>query len=175
MWAVGVVLVKGKDGGTDASTWAWIDVVYISQVVASPWHHVIWLTRIQVYGLGSVKLTVTVIKYIPQAWANYQRKSTAGWSISQILMDFIGGILSIAQLVIDASLQSDWSGIRGHPVKFGLGNISIFFDVVFMVQHYILYRGGETTEEDREARGSSGRDSRRPLLADEEDDAGIAK
>lgn len=83
-------------------------------------------------------------------------------------MDFTGGILSIAQLVIDASLQSDWSGIRGNPVKFGLGNISILFDVVFMLQHYILYRSAGTAEEDHEARGSSG-DDRRSLLTDEED------
>ena len=90
---------------------------------------------------------MTVVKYIPQAWANYQRKSTAGWSIYQILLDVIGGVLSIAQLVIDSSLQSDWSGITGNPVKLGLGNVSIFFDIIFMVQHYILYKGHQVEEE----------------------------
>lgn len=92
------------------------------------------------YTFSWVKLTVTVVKYMPQAWANYQRKSTVGWSIGQLNLDFIGGILSILQLIIDSSLQDDWSGITGNPVKLGLGNVSIFFDVVFMTQHYVLYR-----------------------------------
>ncbi len=74
---------------------------------------------------------------MPQVYVNYRRKSTVGWSISQILLDFAGGITSILQLVIDASLQADWSGISGNPVKFGLGNISILFDVIFMTQHYV--------------------------------------
>ena len=95
----------------------------------------------QVYAVGYVKLFITIVKYIPQAWTNYQRKSTVGWSIEQILMDMLGGVLSIAQLVIDSSLQKDWSGVTGNPVKLGLGNVSIVFDVIFMTQHYVLYRG----------------------------------
>lgn len=96
--------------------------------------------------MGYVKLVVTVVKYVPQAWANYRRRSTVGWSIEQVLLDFVGGVLSIAQLVIDSSLQEDWSGISGNPVKLVLGSISIVFDVVFMVQHYVLYRGAWKVE-----------------------------
>ncbi|WEW58757.1 hypothetical protein PRK78_004225 [Emydomyces testavorans] len=107
-----------NDGNSDPLSWAWIDVIYT---------------------ISYVKLVVTVIKYIPQAWVNYKRKSTVGWSIVQILLDFSGGILSILQLVIDSALEDDWSGITGNPIKLGLGNVSIFFDLVFMVQHYILY------------------------------------
>lgn len=35
----------------------------------------------------------------------------------------------------------DWGSIFGDPTKFGLGLFSVFFDIFFMVQHYILYRG----------------------------------
>ena len=35
----------------------------------------------------------------------------------------------------------DWGSIFGDPTKFGLGFFSILFDVLFMVQHYVLYRG----------------------------------
>lgn len=70
---------------------------------------------------------------------NYQRQSTDGWSIGQILLDFAGGVLSVLQLLIDASLQNDWSGVIGNPVKLGLGNVSVFFDLIFITQHYILY------------------------------------
>ena len=86
---------------------------------------------------------------------NYKAKSTAGWSIVQILLDFAGGVMSLLQLIIDSSLQADWSGLTANPVKFGLGNVSIFFDLIFMVQHYILYRpsreqGSQSDDEDVE-------------------------
>lgn len=107
-----------------------------------------------------MKLLITVVKYIPQAWSNYRAKSTTGWAIDTILLDFVGGVLSLVQLIIDSALQADWSGISGNPVKLGLSLVSLFFDVVFLMQHYVLYRGGEregpdTVEEEIE---------RQPLL-----------
>jgi cystinosin len=79
---------------------------------------------------------------------NYKRKSTVGWSIYPILLDFSGGWLSLSQLIIDSALQNDWSGITGNPVKFGLGNITIVFDIIFLLQHYVLYRNPEKHIED---------------------------
>jgi cystinosin len=108
------------------------------------------LMRLQIYALGYVKLTTVFLKYIPQAWVNYKRKSTVGWSIYPILLDFSGGWLSLAQLMIDSALQNDWSGITGNPVKFGLGNITIVFDIIFFLQHYVLYRNSEKHIEDDE-------------------------
>ena len=35
----------------------------------------------------------------------------------------------------------DWSSIYGDPTKFFLGVIAILFDLLFVVQHYCLYRG----------------------------------
>ncbi|KAL9610690.1 MAG: hypothetical protein Q9167_004605, partial [Letrouitia subvulpina] len=102
-----------------------------------------------VYAVGYVKLVVTVVKYIPQAWKNHRKKSTVGWSINQILMDLLGGVLSVAQLLIDSSLQNDWSGVTGNPVKLGLGNVSVLFDVIFMLQHYVLYREASKVKEEQ--------------------------
>jgi cystinosin len=78
-------------------------------------------------------------RYIPQVLLNSRRKSTIGWSIWNILLDFTGGVLSVLQLVFDCTDLKDFSGISGNPAKFGLGFVSIIFDVVFMVQHYCLY------------------------------------
>ncbi len=94
---------------------------------------------LQVYAVSYVKLVITLVKYMPQVLMNYRNSSTQGWSIAQILLDFVGGILSVLQLGIDSYLQGDWSGLTGNPVKLALGNVSIFFDVIFMVQHYFLY------------------------------------
>ena len=101
----------------------------------------VWLDAI--YAISYVKLIITLIKYTPQVIVNHRNRSTKGWSILQILLDFSGGILSIAQLGVDSYLQHDWSGVTGNPVKFALGNVSMIYDLVFMTQHYVLYRGAD--------------------------------
>lgn len=99
-----------------------------------------WCDLDVVYALGYVKIAVTLVKYTPQLLANIRNKSTEGWAIWQILLDLMGGVLSIAQQGIDSYLQHDWSGITSNPVKFGLGQISIIFDILFILQHYVIYR-----------------------------------
>jgi cystinosin len=99
-----------------------------------------WCELDVVYAVGYVKVVVTLVKYTPQMVANYRNKSTKGWSIWQILLDVLGGVLSVAQQGIDSYLQHDWSGITGNPVKFALGNISMIYDSIFITQHYVLYR-----------------------------------
>lgn len=110
-----IVLVKRDTTGRG---WALIDIVYTMEYV---------------------KLAMTVFKYVPQVIANFKRKSTIGWSITQQLLDFSGGIGSLLQLVIDSSLQDDWSGLVGNPLKFGLANISLVFDIIFILQHFVLF------------------------------------
>ena len=34
----------------------------------------------------------------------------------------------------------DWKSIFGDPTKFGLGFFSVCFDLLFMLQHYVLFR-----------------------------------
>jgi len=87
-----------------------------------------------------VKLTITLIKYVPQAYMNYKRKSTEGWSIGNILLDFTGGILSMLQMILNSYNYNDWESIFGDPTKFGLGLFSVVFDILFIIQHYYLYR-----------------------------------
>lgn len=112
-----------------------------------------WLTATYIFSY--VKLIVTLVKYIPQAWSNFMRKSTHGWSIGQNLLDLTGGILSFGQQFVDAINVGDWAIIYGNPVKLGLALISIGFDLIFMSQHYICYRGKkkESTESSMETVG----------------------
>ncbi|KFA67543.1 hypothetical protein S40285_04271 [Stachybotrys chlorohalonatus IBT 40285] len=117
-----------------------------------------WCELDVVYALGYVKLVITLVKYTPQLVANWRNKSTVGWSIWQVLLDVAGGVLSVSQQGIDSYRQGDWSGISGNPVKFALGNVSMAYDTLFILQHYVVYRrGGE---------GRSGEEDR--LLPDEE-------
>lgn len=135
----------------DAELWSWIDVVSSALRLSSA------LTNHWIYIFSYIKLVVTFVKYMPQAWLNYKRKSTVGWSIGQIQLDFAGGILSLGQLFIDASSQGDWSGVTGNPAKLGLSNISMFFDIIFIVQHYVLYRH-------RDEQGTHDEHAQEPLL-----------
>ncbi|KAF4452030.1 hypothetical protein F53441_5104 [Fusarium austroafricanum] len=132
-------------------------------VAASPGNDAVydWVALDIVYAVGYVKLIVTLIKYTPQIVANYRNQSTEGWSISQILLDLAGGVLSVSQQGIDSYQQRDWSGITGNPVKFALGNIAMVYDTVFIVQHYVLYRDLEKPE-------SSERENQRLLLDEEQ-------
>ncbi|XP_016431021.1 cystinosin-like isoform X2 [Sinocyclocheilus rhinocerous] len=100
-----------------------------------------WLDYL--YYFSYIKLGVTLVKYIPQAYMNYRRQSTAGWSIGNVLLDFTGGSFSLLQMFLQAYNNDKWKFIFGDPTKFGLGVLSIFFDVVFIVQHYCLYRNRE--------------------------------
>ncbi|CAF3297016.1 unnamed protein product [Rotaria socialis] len=111
--------------------------LFISSIVSAT-HHLSTLSLL--YFFSYVKLAITIIKYCPQAWMNYKRKSTDGWSIGNILLDFTGGALSLVQMFLLSTNYNDWSSIFGSPTKLGLGLFSILFDLVFIIQHYILYR-----------------------------------
>ena len=51
---------------------------------------------------GYNKALITFLKYSPQVYHNYKRKSTKGWSLANIFMDFSGGLLSFAQIIVDS-------------------------------------------------------------------------
>ncbi|RCN42058.1 Lysosomal Cystine Transporter [Ancylostoma caninum] len=97
-----------------------------------------------------IKMAVTLSKYFPQMYFNFRRKSTVGWSIGNVLLDFTGGTLDILQMVLQCINAADWVAFYGNPVKFGLGLVSIVFDVIFIFQHYVLYRGVEVVHADYE-------------------------
>lgn len=57
-----------------------------------------------------VKLAISLTKYAPQVYLNYTSKSTVGWSIHNVMLDFAGGSLSVIQLFGDAS-QKGWDAV----------------------------------------------------------------
>ncbi|KAL3046934.1 hypothetical protein OYC64_021203 [Pagothenia borchgrevinki] len=97
-----------------------------------------WLDYL--YYFSYIKLAVTLIKYVPQAYMNYKKQSTDGWSIGNVLLDFTGGVLSVLQMILQSYNNDEWRLIFGDPTKFGLGVFSVVFDILFMTQHYCLYR-----------------------------------
>eukprot|EP00741_Cyanophora_paradoxa_P020248 tig00021238_g19542.t1 len=104
-----------------------------------------WMTFALI--LGNTKLCISFVKYAPQAWLNYKRKSTRGWSIHNILLDFTGGLLSMLQLVLLSQAAGGWGLVFSNPIKLLLSFESMGFDALFIVQHYLLYSKGDGYEE----------------------------
>lgn len=98
-----------------------------------------WLWLISVF--NTIQVVMTVIKYIPQAVMNFCRKSTDGFSIGNILLDFLGGVTNYGQMAVQSIDQGSWVNFYGNIGKTLLSLVSIFFDLLFMVQHYVLYPG----------------------------------
>merc|ERR1719315_252426 len=114
--------------------------IFVLIILILAFTHILpWLDFLQY--CSYVKLGITLIKYIPQAYMNFRRKSTVGWSIGNVLLDFTGGSLSILQMILISWNNDDWGSIFGDPTKFGLGFFSVVFDIFFMLQHYVFYRG----------------------------------
>lgn len=86
--------------------------------------------------MGYFKLSISFLKYLPQLYWNYQRKSTKGWSIANIILDLTGGLLSFGQMALEAAFGQD---VKINIVKLILGIMVVFYDILFIVQHYCIY------------------------------------
>ncbi|XP_041086995.1 cystinosin-like [Polyodon spathula] len=114
---------------------AW--VFAFSALFAAVTGTITWLDYL--YYFSYIKLGVTLVKYIPQAYMNYRRKSTVGWSIGNVLLDFTGRSFSLIQMFLQSFNNDQWMLIFGDLTKFGLGVFSILFDILFITQHCCLY------------------------------------
>mmetsp|Transcript_45962 Transcript_45962/g.74970 ORF Transcript_45962/g.74970 Transcript_45962/m.74970 type:complete len:200 (-) Transcript_45962:356-955(-) len=89
--------------------------------------------------LGNVKLFCSFVKYAPQAYMNYQRKSTAGFSIAYIFLDAGGAIFSETQIAVDSLRLGRMSLWRSNIPKTFLGIECMSFDTLFILQRYVFY------------------------------------
>ncbi|CDP16643.1 unnamed protein product [Coffea canephora] len=125
---------KVSKTATAIVTAAWFAAA-VCVFVAVP--HKKWLWLVSCF--NTVQVVMTVIKYIPQAVMNFKRKSTIGWSIGNILLDLLGGVTNYAQMAVQSIDQKSWVNFYGNIGKTLLSLVSIFFDILFILQHYVLY------------------------------------
>lgn len=111
--------------------------------------------------LGLMKVAIAFVKYIPQVYQNYKRRSTEGWSLENVLLDFIGGSLIITQIIIDWVDKGNSRDFRVglNIAKFLLGILSVIFDLVFLVQHFCLYNPKNRAYELRDGDGEDSIDA----------------
>ncbi|XP_047737407.1 cystinosin homolog isoform X2 [Hyalella azteca] len=113
-------------------------LVLIACILVPTVEKVLWIDVL--YLMSYVKLFISMIKYTPQLYTNYKHKSTAGWSIFQVILDFSGGVCSLIQMFMLADNYDDINSVLSDPTKLGLGLLSIFFNIFFFIQHYWLYK-----------------------------------
>ncbi|WWC89452.1 uncharacterized protein L201_004376 [Kwoniella dendrophila CBS 6074] len=112
----------------------------------------VWLGKLQfldwLYLVSSIKLIISIIKYIPQIILNWKLRSSKGFAIGGIICDLIGSFFSFGQLVISSIfIEGDAGGIIANPAKLGLSFLSVFFDTIFIVQKYWLFRNHDKEDE----------------------------
>ncbi|XP_052194988.1 cystinosin homolog [Diospyros lotus] len=118
---------------------AWLSAA-ICVFIALPGHSWLWLVSC----FNTLQVVMTVIKYIPQAIMNFRRKSTVGFSIGNILLDLFGGLANYGQMAVQSIDQNSWVNFYGNIGKTLLSLVSIFFDLLFILQHYVLYPAKKT-------------------------------
>lgn len=102
-----------------------------------------WLWLISIF--NTMQVVLATIKYIPQAFMNFMIKSTDGFSIGNVFLDFCGGTANYAQMVIQSIDQNSWVNFSGNLGKVLLSLVCMFFDLLFMCQHYVLYPSKKTS------------------------------
>ncbi|XP_063865968.1 cystinosin-like [Scylla paramamosain] len=91
------------------------------------------------YLMSYMKLIITPLKYIPQVYVIYKVKSTKGFSILGAVMDFSGGVLSLAQMFLLSANSNDYLSIFTNFSKFGLGVVTLIFDITYFFQHFYYH------------------------------------
>ena len=46
-------------------------------------------------------------------YLNYRLRSTAGWNMHNVALDFGGGLLSLVQLLLDGAVTQNWTAVTG--------------------------------------------------------------
>ncbi|KAF2352188.1 PQ-loop repeat [Trinorchestia longiramus] len=121
-------------------------IVLLSCILVPILDDFLWIDVL--YLMSYVKLFISMIKYAPQLFTNFKAKSTAGWSIFQVMLDFTGGVMSIIQMFLIADNYDDINSVLSDPTKLGLGLLSIFFNILFFIQHFVLYRNNDNNPQD---------------------------
>ena len=86
---------------------------------------------------GYNKALVTLVKYFLQVYLNFTRKSTVGWSLLNVMLDFAGGAFSFLQLLVDSvargkPLFGDGTDQGFNIVKFILSILTMGYDMIFL-------------------------------------------
>lgn len=88
--------------------------------------------------LFMLKISMSLIKYIPQVKHNMDRKTVKGFSITGVILDITGGIASLLQLLLQLSHENGGKFnlmlIVLNFGKIGLSLVTLTFGFIFIIQ-----------------------------------------
>ena len=114
----------------------WTSVAVVTIVAACG--KLMWIYVL--YYLSLCKFVITVVKFSPQVYLNWKNKNTRGWSIVQVFPDLGGAIFSFLQMVVVSINTHDWNTYFGNSIKMFLSILTVAYDSIFLVQHFVVYR-----------------------------------
>ena len=91
-----------------------------------------------------------IFQYTPQVWLNYKRKSTEGFHIGGVLLDFGGGVLSLLQMDLYCFIEHSNKQLTGNIPKMALAVVTLLFNIILVWQHYVFYFGNEYSASEQE-------------------------
>jgi len=97
---------------------------------------------------GYLKITFSLVKYIPLLYWNWKRKTTQGISAFAFVINMIGASFSLLQLFID---YIDGTTETVNKIKLILGTAVILYDLLFLFQHYVLYGSRNSRHQQNES------------------------
>jgi Sec-independent protein secretion pathway component TatC len=100
---------------------------------------------------GYSTVVLHAAKYMSQALRNQERKSTVGLSPHSVLLDLLGSVFCLLQLLCDyifLNNQSSYEESYGTPpntenlnlLKLFLTTVSVACDFCFVMQHYVQFK-----------------------------------
>lgn len=91
--------------------------------------------------MGMGKSIVSTLKYMYQIFLNKDKKSTLGFSIGNVILDITGGVLSLLGEILKVHMdKGSYLDNKTNVPKIALSLVVIVFDVVLILQHYVIYR-----------------------------------
>ncbi|ELV11181.1 Cystinosin [Tupaia chinensis] len=103
--------------------------VFVTMIVAAV-GATTWLQFL--FCFSYIKLAVTLVKYFPQAYMNFHYKSTEGWSIGNVLLDFTGGSFSLLQMFLLS--YNNVTMLPDAPTDMAFAKHSVFTEVSKLCQ-----------------------------------------
>lgn len=88
-----------------------------------------------------LKISMSLVKYLPQVIHNYDRKSMKGFAIQSVILDITGGVASMLQLIWQLCEDEafDYLAFIANFGKIGLAIVTLTFNFIFISQ-WLLYR-----------------------------------
>jgi cystinosin len=92
--------------------------------------------------MGLIRVYNNAIKFMPQLYLNWLRRSTDGWSIEGVYVDLAAAILYLIRIIVDLTERQKFdqfsTSIRSQVLI--ISQILIGCDLIFIFQHFVSLR-----------------------------------